>query len=145
MKTYVQFMFMKCFAILQTYIGRVLISVNPFKLLRIYGEDAINFYRNDRQGAEHAQSGDHDIDEVIIPSKKDRSSRCSTAQIVALEFGKDSEAGGAFEHYKVLYCAALSLSSLYCSPNYKSIINSINILGILLLLIMCCGLSDRLG
>lgn len=89
------------FDFFQTYIGRVLISVNPFKALRIYGDDAINFYRQDHQGADHAQSTDHEIDEVIIPSKRDRSSRCSTAQIVALNFEENSEVGGAFEHYKV--------------------------------------------
>ena len=57
----------------QTYIGRVLIAVNPFKVLHIYGPDAVDFYRG---GGETDQG-----DEIDVPDHDDRATRCTTAQL----------------------------------------------------------------
>ena len=37
---------MFCFFVLQTYIGQVLVSVNPYKNLKIYEKEDIKTYRN---------------------------------------------------------------------------------------------------
>lgn len=50
----------------------MLIAVNPFKVLNIYGSDAVNFYR----GAE-------DTDDIGVPENGDRATRCTTAQMPA--------------------------------------------------------------
>ena len=57
----------------QTYIGRVLIAVNPFKVLHIYGPDAVEFYR----GVGETDQGD----EIDVPDHDDRATRCTTAQL----------------------------------------------------------------
>lgn len=56
----------------QTYIGRVLIAVNPFKVLKIYGSDAVDFYR-----------GGEEADDMGTPKIDDRATRCTTAQMPA--------------------------------------------------------------
>lgn len=65
---------------MQTYIGRVLIAVNPFKALDIYGSDVLEMYCED---------GKIDVLEsnmrgITVPLHRDRVSRCSTAKLPAL-------------------------------------------------------------
>lgn len=51
----------------------MLIAVNPFKVLHIYGPDAVDFYRG---GGETEQG-----DEIDVPDHDDRATRCTTAQL----------------------------------------------------------------
>lgn len=51
----------------------MLIAVNPFKVLHIYGPDAVDFYRG---GGETDQG-----DEIDVPDHDDRATRCTTAQL----------------------------------------------------------------
>lgn len=65
---------------MQTYIGRVLIAVNPFKALDIYGSDVLEMYCED---------GKIDVLEcnmrgITVPLHRDRVSRYSTAKLPAL-------------------------------------------------------------
>ena len=66
---------------MQTYIGRVLIAVNPFKTLDIYGSDALDIYCEDVKidKLESEMSG------ITVPLHRDRVSRCSTAKLPAFE------------------------------------------------------------
>lgn len=48
----------------------MLIALNPFKLLHIYGPDAIDFYR-----------GIDPEDDFDSPQQDDRATRCNTAQM----------------------------------------------------------------
>lgn len=57
----------------QTYIGRVLIAVNPFKVLHIYDPDVVDFYR----GVGDADQGG----KIDVPDLDDRATRCTTAQL----------------------------------------------------------------
>lgn len=83
----------------QTYIGRVLIAVNPFKVLHIYGSDAVDFYRG----------VDDNTDDVDVPEHDDRATRCTTAPMPAsiLEDRRRSQqeeppsGRGAFKNIKV--------------------------------------------
>lgn len=61
---------------LQTYIGRVIIAINPFKALQIYGPDAVDFYR----GVDNNADSKDDFD---VPSHDDRATRCTTAKMPA--------------------------------------------------------------
>ena len=49
----------------------MLIAVNPFKVLNIYGSDAVDFYR----GVEDK------TDDIEVPEHDDRATRCTTAQM----------------------------------------------------------------
>jgi len=77
----------------------VLIAVNPFKVLHIYGSDAVDFYRG---------VGDN-ADDVDVPEQDDRAARCTTAPMPAdiLEERRrsqqeDAPSGcGAFKDIKV--------------------------------------------
>ena len=48
----------------------MLIAINPFKVLHIYGPDAIGFYR-----------GVDPEDDFDSPEQNDRATRCNTAQM----------------------------------------------------------------
>ena len=86
----------------------MLIAVNPFKVLHIYGSDAVDFYR----GVE-----DKTDDDIDVPEHDDRATRCTTAPMAAdiLENRRRSQqieapsGRGAFKNIKVqcklLYCA----------------------------------------
>lgn len=51
----------------------MLIAVNPFKVIHIYGSDAVDFYR----GVET------DTDDIDVPEHDDRATRCTTAPMPA--------------------------------------------------------------
>lgn len=51
----------------------MLIAVNPFKVLHIYGSDAVDFYRGI----------DDNTDDVDVPEHDDRATRCTTAPMPA--------------------------------------------------------------
>ena len=52
----------------------MLIAVNPFKALQIYGPDAVDFYRGVGDKADPA-------DEIDAPEHDDRATRCTTAKL----------------------------------------------------------------
>ena len=54
----------------------MLIAVNPFKVIQIYGPDAVDFYR----GAGDNADTEDDFD---LPEHDDRATRCTTAQMPA--------------------------------------------------------------
>lgn len=76
-----------------TNIGRVLISVNPFKEIRIYDKDAIELYAGKKLGSSAISSNP---EKILIPSRRDRASRCSTARLTGLS----SVSGGATGKFK---------------------------------------------
>ena len=51
----------------------MLIAVNPFKVLHIYGSDAVDYYRGI----------DENADDADIPAHDDRATRCTTAPMPA--------------------------------------------------------------
>lgn len=77
----------------------MLIAVNPFKVLHIYGSDAVDFYRG----------VDDNTDDVDVPEHDDRATRCTTAPMPAsiLEDRRRSQqeeppsGRGAFKNIKV--------------------------------------------
>ena len=77
----------------------MLIAVNPFKVLHIYGSDAVDFYRGVGEST----------DDVDVPEHDDRATRCTTAPMPAniLENRRRSEqveasgGRGAFKNIKV--------------------------------------------
>ena len=79
----------------------MLIAVNPFKVLHIYGSDAVDFYRG---------VDDDSTDDVDVPEQSDRATRCTTAPMPAdiLENRRRSEqvqeapsGAGAFSNIQV--------------------------------------------
>lgn len=50
----------------------MLIAVNPFKVLHIYGPDAVEFYR-----------GVEEKEDIDVPEHDDRATRCTTAPMPA--------------------------------------------------------------
>ena len=66
---------------MQTYIGRVLIAVNPFKALDIYGPDVLEIYY---EGGK-IDKLESEMRGITVPFRRDRVSRCSTAKLPAFE------------------------------------------------------------
>lgn len=66
---------------MQTYIGRVLIAVNPFKALDIYGPDVLEIYC---EGGK-IDKLESEMRGITVPLHRDRVSRCSTAKLPAFE------------------------------------------------------------
>lgn len=77
----------------------MLIAVNPFKVLHIYGPDAVDYYRG----------ADENADDADVPAQDDRAARCTTAPMPAdiMENRRRSEqtdayvGHGAFKDIKV--------------------------------------------
>ena len=66
---------------MQTYIGRVLIAVNPFKALDIYSPDILEMYC---EGGK-IDKLESEMRGITVPRHRDRVSRCSTAKLPAFE------------------------------------------------------------
>lgn len=66
---------------MQTNIGRVLIAVNPFKVLDIYGPDVLECYREDGK----IDQLEYEMSSITVPLHRDRVSRCSTAKLPAFK------------------------------------------------------------
>ena len=87
----------------------MLIAVNPFKVLHIYGSDAVDYYRGI----------DENADDADIPAHDDRATRCTTAPMPAdiMENRRRSQQTEAYSGHGAFKNIKVQCKSQFCSAH----------------------------